>query len=69
VLLLAAGHDPLTARLHHTISGGRGVNTIALSCATTYHKYMTTWQTPIRAGYSNPISQLDAALIGGVVAV
>jgi len=36
---------------------------------------MTTWQTPKRAGYMNPISQPGAALkpgaalIGGVVAV
>ena len=45
------------------------VNTIALSCATTYYGYMTTWQPLKRAGYSNPISQLEAALIGGVVAV
>ncbi len=53
-----------TARLHNA-----SVNTIALSCATTYHGYMTTWQTLKRAGYMNPISQLEAALIGGVVAV
>jgi len=44
-------------------------NTIALSWTTTYHRYMTTWRTPKRAGYLNPISQLEAALIGGVVAV
>jgi hypothetical protein len=59
-----------TARFHNA-----PVNTIALSCATTYHGYMTTWQTLKRAGYLNPISQPGAALkpgaalIGGVVAV
>jgi len=51
------------------------VNTIARCCATTYHRDMTTWQTPKRAGYMNPTSQPGAALkpgaalIGGVVAV
>ena len=45
------------------------VNTIALCGETTYHGYMTTWQAPKRAGYMNPISQLEAALIGEVVAV
>jgi hypothetical protein len=45
------------------------VNTIALSRGTTYHGHMTTWQTPKRAGYMNPISRPGAALIGGVVAV
>ena len=59
-----------TARFHNA-----PVNTIALSCATTYHGYMTTWQMLKRAGYLNPISQpgaaqkSGAALIGGVVAV
>jgi hypothetical protein len=53
-----------TARFHNA-----SVNTIALSCATTYHGCMTTWQTLKRGGYMNPISQLEAALIGGVVAV
>ena len=46
-------------------------NTIALSRGTTYHRDMTTWQTPKRAGYMNPVSELAAALIGlayGVVA-
>ena len=43
-------------------------NTIALSWTTTYHGYMTTWQLLKRARYLNPVSQLDAALIGGVVA-
>jgi hypothetical protein len=45
------------------------VNTIALSRETTYHEYMTTWQPQKRDGHMNPISQLEAALIGGVVAV
>jgi hypothetical protein len=45
------------------------VNTIALCGETIYHGYMTTWQAQKRAGYMNPISQLEAALIGGVVAV
>ena len=45
------------------------VNTIALSGETTYHEYMTTWQAQKRDGHMNPISQLEAALIGGVVAV
>jgi hypothetical protein len=48
---------------------GRPENTIALSRAPTYHEHMTTWQPPKRAGYLNPVSQLDAALIGGVVVV
>ena len=59
--------------LHHhgprTCYFRRGpVNTIARCCATTYHGHMTTWQPPKRAGYFNPVSQLEAALIGGVVA-
>jgi hypothetical protein len=45
------------------------VNTIALSRETTYHGYMTTWKPTKRDGHMNPISQLEAALIGGVVAV
>jgi hypothetical protein len=45
------------------------VNTIARSRETTYHGNMTTWQAQKRDGRMNPIPQLEAALIGGVVAV
>ena len=47
----------------------RRVNTIALSRETTYHRYMTTRQAQKRDGHMNPLSRLEAALIGGVVAV
>ena len=86
---LARASAPTVSREFWRQAGARGVrtglddaqfhnasvNTIALSCGTAYHGYMTTGQTPKRAGYMNPISQLGAALkpraalIGGVVAV
>lgn len=47
-------------------------NTIAPFCVTTYHGFMTTWQTLKRAGYMHPYSSLEAALFSnrcGVVAV
>jgi hypothetical protein len=55
---------PPAAWVHHA-----AVNTIALRWETTYHGCMTTLQAPKRAGYMNPISQLKAALMGGMVAV
>src|SRR5256885_358217 len=47
-------------------------NPIAPFCVTTYHGFMTTWQTLKRAGYMYPSPSLDAALSGnrhGVVVV
>jgi hypothetical protein len=55
---------PPAAWVHHA-----PVNTIALRWETTYHGCMTTLQLPKRAGYMNPVSQLEAALTGGMVAV
>ncbi len=52
--------------------GNTQENTIAPFCVKTYHGFMTTWQTPKRAGYIPADSSLDAALFGnrcGVVAV
>jgi hypothetical protein len=55
---------PPAAWVHHA-----PVNPIARRRETTYHGCMTTLQAPKRAGYMNPISQLKAALMGGMVAV
>jgi hypothetical protein len=55
---------PPAAWVHHA-----PVNLIARFRETTYHGGMTTLQAPKRAGYMNPISQLEAALMGGMVAV
>jgi hypothetical protein len=55
---------PPAAWVHHG-----PVNPIARRRETTYHGCMTTLQAPKRAGYMNPISQLKAALMGGMVAV
>ena len=69
-----SGRRPGVAGARHRDAAGArarnaAVNTIALSRETTYHRYMTTRQAQKRDGHMNPVSQLEAALIGGVVAV